>query len=95
MARLPAEVETALYRIAQEALTKVLKHAAAKAVSLVVRRELGGSIQIFNVGAEHSVAAFVGLSRKSGMWLSAKTIKLSRLVDPKNKKTAAIPRQSP
>jgi len=42
-ARLPAEVETALYRIAQEALTNVLKHAAAKAVSLVVRRELGGS----------------------------------------------------
>src|SRR5713101_5377541 len=43
LARLPAEVETALYRIAQEALTNVLKHAAAKAVSLVVRRELGGS----------------------------------------------------
>jgi signal transduction histidine kinase len=42
-ARLPAEVETALYRIAQETLTNVLKHAAAKAVSLVVRRELGGS----------------------------------------------------
>ena len=37
--RLPAEVETALYRIAQEALTNVLKHAAAKAVSLVVQRE--------------------------------------------------------
>jgi signal transduction histidine kinase len=43
LARLPAEVETALYRIAQETLTNVLKHAAAKAVSLVVRRELGGS----------------------------------------------------
>jgi signal transduction histidine kinase len=42
LARLPAEVETALYRIAQEALTNVLKHAAAKAVSLVVRREASG-----------------------------------------------------
>jgi signal transduction histidine kinase len=42
LVRLPAEVETALYRITQEALTNVLKHAAAKAVSLVVRRELGG-----------------------------------------------------
>ncbi len=41
LVRLPAEVETALYRIAQEALTNVLKHAAAKAVSLVVRRQLG------------------------------------------------------
>jgi signal transduction histidine kinase len=41
-ARLPAEVETALYRIAQETLTNVLKHAAAKAVSLVVRREPSG-----------------------------------------------------
>jgi signal transduction histidine kinase len=40
--RLPAEVETALYRIAQETLTNVLKHAAAKAVSLVVRRESSG-----------------------------------------------------
>ena len=42
LARLPAEVETALYRIAQETLTNVLKHAAAKTVSLVVRRESSG-----------------------------------------------------
>jgi signal transduction histidine kinase len=42
LARLPAEVETALYRIAQETLTNVLKHAAAKAVSLVVRRDSSG-----------------------------------------------------
>jgi signal transduction histidine kinase len=42
LARLPAEVETALYRITQETLTNVLKHAAAKAVSLVVRRESSG-----------------------------------------------------
>ncbi len=42
LARLPAEVETALYRIAQETLTNVLKHAAATAVSLVVRRESSG-----------------------------------------------------
>ncbi len=46
LVRLPAEVETALYRIAQEALTNVLKHAAAKAVSLVVRRELGASSSV-------------------------------------------------
>ena len=36
---LPADVETALFRIAQEALTNSLKHAAAKAISLIARRD--------------------------------------------------------
>jgi signal transduction histidine kinase len=39
--RLPAEVETALYRIAQEALTNVAKHAGAGHVSIVVTRRDG------------------------------------------------------
>jgi len=42
LGRLPPEVETALYRITQETLTNVLKHAVAKAVSLVVRRDSSG-----------------------------------------------------
>ena len=33
---LPAEHETAIYRVVQEALTNVVKHASAKSISIVV-----------------------------------------------------------
>jgi signal transduction histidine kinase len=36
--RLPSDVETALYRIVQEALTNIVKHAQASAVSIVLAR---------------------------------------------------------
>jgi two-component system, chemotaxis family, sensor kinase Cph1 len=39
--RLSAEVETTLYRIVQEALTNVVKHAQARTVSVVIRRRDG------------------------------------------------------
>ena len=37
--RLPAEVETALYRIVQESLTNIVKHARAGSVSIVLTRK--------------------------------------------------------
>ena len=41
-ARLPATVETTLYRIIQEALTNVAKHAGASIVSVVIERQSAG-----------------------------------------------------
>jgi signal transduction histidine kinase len=38
--RLPAQVETALFRIAQEALTNIAKHAAAQHVNILLSRHL-------------------------------------------------------
>jgi signal transduction histidine kinase len=39
--RLPSEIETALYRIVQEALTNIAKHAHARSVSIVLRQARG------------------------------------------------------
>src|SRR5919201_6826784 len=39
--RLPEEVETALYRIVQESLTNVVKHAGARRVSILLARKNG------------------------------------------------------
>ena len=44
--RLPSDVETALYRIVQEALTNVVKHARARSVSIVLARGGNGVIAV-------------------------------------------------
>jgi two-component system, NarL family, sensor histidine kinase DevS len=50
-ARLPPEVETALYRIVQESLTNVVKHARAERVSIVLtRKEDGVSVVVEDDG---------------------------------------------
>ena len=44
--RLPAETETALYRIVQEALTNVAKHSEARNVSVLLTRKDGGVVAV-------------------------------------------------
>jgi two-component system, NarL family, sensor histidine kinase DevS len=44
--RLPAEAETALYRIVQEALTNVVKHASARRVSITLVRKEGSAVVV-------------------------------------------------
>ena len=39
--RLPSSVETTLYRIVQEALTNIVKHAGAQSVSIIIARKPG------------------------------------------------------
>jgi signal transduction histidine kinase len=58
--RLPAEVETTLYRIAQEALTNIVKHAEASRVSILfVRRNANAMVVIEDDGQGFDPAAVV------------------------------------
>lgn len=59
--RLPGEAETALYRIVQEALTNVVKHANARTVSVVLTRKGEAVVVVieddgrgFNASADHA-----------------------------------------
>jgi len=44
--RLPSEVETALYRVVQESLTNIVKHAGAKRVSILLARKDGTVVAV-------------------------------------------------
>ncbi len=58
--RLPAEVETALYRIVQESLTNVIKHARAKRVSILVTRRRSSVMAVIEDDGEGFDPAQVG-----------------------------------
>jgi signal transduction histidine kinase len=74
-ARLPAEVETALYRIAQEALTNVAKHAGAGHVSVVVTRRDGSVTVVVEddgrgfgaTGGDGAGLGLVGMKERVGL----------------------------
>ncbi len=62
--RLPRELETACFRVAQQALTNVAQHARARRVSVDLRREEAGlSIAIRDDGVGFDVAAARALAR--------------------------------
>ncbi len=69
--RLKAEVETALYRIAQEALTNVTKHAQAGSVSVLLDRRNGQVILVVEDDGKGfdlaTVRASAALRRKLGL----------------------------
>jgi signal transduction histidine kinase len=73
--RLPPEIETALYRIAQEALTNVAKHAGAEHVSLVVTRRDGSVTVVVEddgrgfgaAGGESGGLGLVGMKERVGL----------------------------
>ena len=75
-ARLPAEVETALYRIVQEALTNVAKHSSASRVSIVVSRREGSVTAVVeddgkgfgaSGGSEGDGLGLVGMKERVGL----------------------------
>ena len=65
--RLPASVETALYRIMQEALANVAKHAGARAASVVIeRRAASVAMAVSDDGHGFDVSAVLADSQTAG-----------------------------
>ena len=65
--RLPLELETALYRVGQEALTNILRHAAAKRVSVLLERRPDLiSLIVEDDGAGFDAAALFQAARSRG-----------------------------
>ena len=70
-ARLPAEVETALFRIAQEALTNAIRHAHAESVQVRLRRAAAGvtlEVRDDGVGIAPLLPSASGVGQHLGMF---------------------------
>jgi signal transduction histidine kinase len=72
--RFPTEVETALYRMVQEALTNVVKHAQARHVSIVLTRGRGAITALieddgrgFDVGTAREGMGLDGMRERLGL----------------------------
>ena len=73
--RLPGEVETALYRIVQEALTNIVKHAEASRVRILLTRKDGSAVAVveddglgFDPGAARDEGlGLVGMRERVGL----------------------------
>lgn len=74
--RLPPEVETVLYRITQEALTNVVKHAQAQRVSIVLTKREGSVSALI----EDDGRGFEGTSERDGLGLLGMSERLA-LID--------------
>jgi signal transduction histidine kinase len=74
--RLPSEIETALYRIIQEALTNVVKHAQASRVSIVLSRRANLVSAVFE---DDGRGFAVGQTREDGLGLLGMKERLSLL----------------
>jgi signal transduction histidine kinase len=69
--RLPSDVETALYRIVQEALTNVVKHAQARHVSILLTRRHHGAAAVieddgrgFDIGRQTEGLGLLGMRER-------------------------------
>jgi signal transduction histidine kinase len=64
--RLPADVETTMYRIVQEAMTNIAKHASASRVSVLVTRKENAAVVVVEDDGE----GFDALGESAGLGLS-------------------------
>ena len=73
--RLPSEVETALYRVVQEALTNVVKHAGAGHVSVLLSRKNGAVVAVIEddgsgfdpAGTREDALGLAGMRERVGL----------------------------